>query len=278
MNIVRLARSIAKRTLPPSLVRSVRTWRSAGHFDEVELVAEVFAPHAHSKQMLDVGACYGRAFEPFVRQGWRVLAFEPDAKNREALAAEHQSLLGDLVWLDSRAVGDRSMRGVALYRSDVSEGISSLLPFHKSHVSGGQVDIVTLADAMAERQIDAVGFLKIDTEGNDLPVLKGYPWSSSAPECIVAEFEDAKSKLLGYSWREIGDLLLSKGYTVFASEWWPIERYGTRHRWRTIKPFPCELDDPKGWGNFVAFTDASLAANYFSAARSSGGSNVMAPS
>jgi hypothetical protein len=50
----------------------------------------------------------------------------------------------------------------------------------------------------------------------------------------------------------MGDFLVAQGYQVFLSEWAPIIRYGTSHTWRSFRPYPCTLSDPKGWGNFVA--------------------------
>jgi hypothetical protein len=36
------------------------------------------------------------------------------------------------------------------------------------------------------------------------------------------------------------------------SEWYPIERYGVRHKWRKLTIFPSILENENGWGNFIA--------------------------
>jgi hypothetical protein len=52
----------------------------------------------------------------------------------------------------------------------------------------------------------------------------------------------------------MGDLLVLRGYHVLMSEWYPIERYGDRHRWKELKKFPCNYD-ADSWGNFIAFRE-----------------------
>src|SRR3546814_10967666 len=49
--------------------------------------------------------------------------------------------------------------------------------------------------------------------------------------------------------------LLEQVSRVYVSEWHPIVRYGIRHDWRRLVPYPCELSDPSAWGNLLAFRD-----------------------
>lgn len=209
--------------------------------------------------LVDVGAHHGGSLAPFADAGWRVLAFEPDESNRAALVAR----FGDdaNVTIDPRGVSDKAARGVAFYRSELSTGISGLSAFHASHTQSGTIDVTTLAAALAERGISRVDVLKIDTEGHDLFVLRGLPWEEVAPRVIVCEFEDAKTLPLGYSFDDLARYLTERGYRVVVSEWFPIERYGTTHRWRRFVTYPCELADRTGWGNLIATrTDADHRA------------------
>ena len=64
------------------------------------------------------------------------------------------------------------------------------LTFHPTHQMGEQVDVTTLKHVIDEFDIDPerISFLKIDTEGHDLFVLRGYPWQTTAPRLIICEF------------------------------------------------------------------------------------------
>ena len=80
----------------------------------------------------------------------------------------------------------------------------------------------------------------------------------SAHTSILLEFEDRKTVPLGFSWRDLAQDLLDRGYGVIVSEWYPIESYGGTHRWRSFKPYPTELADASAWGNLLA-TDRDFA-------------------
>jgi hypothetical protein len=117
-----------------------------------------------------------------------------------------------------------------------------------SHLSSS----VTLAVALEQHKIEQVHFLKIDAEGSDLFVLQGFPWDWIKPDVVVCEFEDDKTDALGYRFRDLADYLVSQGYEILVSEWYPIKRYGTSHRWRRFVSYPCDLVDPHAWGNLIA--------------------------
>jgi hypothetical protein len=134
-----------------------------------------------------------------------------------------------------------------------------LFPFVPSHRPAAQVQVTTLRRAIDDEKIANVDFLKIDTEGYDFHVLKGFPWDAMKPEVILCEFEDSKTTPLGYTHKDMADFLLSHGYRVFLSEWFPVLRYGIPHKWRRWAQWPSPLQDEKAWGNFVAFRpDATL--------------------
>lgn len=218
--------------------------------------------------MVDVGAHHGSAFAPFLDRGWRIVAFEPDNANRAVLIERlAERPIKDLVEIDARAVGADSRSGVDFYRSELSTGISGLSAFHDSHQAAQHVDVVSLTDALAERHVDRVNFLKIDTEGHDLFVLRGFPWDRFTPDMIVCEFEDAKTDGLGYGWRDMAEFLTGKGYSVYVSEWHPISRYGVQHDWFGLKRYPCELQSEKAWGNLLAFRSDPGAATLATAAK-----------
>ena len=222
------------------------------YLDETKIISFLLGPSSEIEPvMIDVGAHFGSSAQHFVDKGWRIYCFEPDSNNRKHL----MSKFGDRknITIDSRAVGESVESQTAYYASEVSTGISGMLAFHESHKLVDTVNVTTVADIVADNNIGHVNFLKIDVEGYDFSVLKGVPWDRITPEVIECEFEDAKTKCLGHSWKDICEYLVEKGYTVYVSEWHPIIRYGTRHDWRQIIRYPCELADSNGWGNLLAF-------------------------
>ncbi len=195
--------------------------------------------------MIDVGAHWGTSLLPFVESGWKIFAFEPDPSNRKELKRRFKD-----IFIDARAVSNKVATNITLYKSQQSTGISSLSPFHESHYAAIGVDVITLTEFIKEQKIKKVDFLKIDTEGYDYFVLQGYPWSK-APKVILCEFENSKTEPLGYSFDDMAEFLLSKGYKLKISEWYPVKAYGAVHEWKRLTDYPCELDT-NAWGNIIA--------------------------
>jgi FkbM family methyltransferase len=253
----RFLAGIQKTALSPALPRQLMGPYSRAksvHYDETDAVAAYLAEKTHGV-MLDVGAHQGYALNEFLNRGWKIWAFEPDHKNRAKLLerlAAHKNR--DLVTLDTRCVSHTSQKNLPFFQSGESTGISGLSAFRDTHVEAQRVDTVSLSDYFADKEMPAVDFLKIDTEGHDLFVLQGFPWERNRPRVIECEFEDLKSKALGYTTKDMADFLVGKGYTVYVSEWHPILRYGQRHDWHRLMKYPCELACPEAWGNLLAFS------------------------
>jgi len=226
--------------------------------DEVAIVSEALQIEQRPGTMIDVGGHFGGTALPYCKAGWRVVAFEPDSRNRAKLVESIGSFANATI--DERALSNEEKDAVIFYRSDQSTGISGLSAFHETHVAADTVAMTTLSKALAQHKIDKVDFLKIDTEGFDKFVLEGFPWDQMKPRVIVCEFEDFKTQPLGYDFRDFATYLTSKGYSVLVSEWQPIVRYGVAHTWADFKAWPCALDSPKGWGNFIATIDPALRA------------------
>jgi hypothetical protein len=75
---------------------------------------------------------------------------------------------------------------------------------------------------------------------------------------ILCEFDDSKTVPLGYTFHDLANYLIKQGYKLLVSEWYPIKKYGGPHDWRCFSPYPCELEDPKAWGNIMATKEDSL--------------------
>lgn len=207
--------------------------------------------------MVDVGAHFGSSLEPFAEAGWSVHAFEPDPNNRTKLeeAFGHHGN----VTIVPKGVSDEEGQA-PLYGSSESTGISSLTPFTEGHEPVGLIELTTLSDYLRSAGVGEIDFLKVDVEGFERNVLRGHDWSVK-PEVVVVEFEDSKTIPLGYSWKDLADELVSRGYEVLVSEWFPVERYGTSHRWRRFARYPTELEHPDAWGNLIAARSLEAATS-----------------
>lgn len=219
----------------------------APEFDEIALVFGVMRA-AGPGVLVDVGAHFGGSLSRFADDGWQVFAFEPDPRNR-AILVDRFRRQGN-VSIDGRAVAEVDGEVRTLFTSTVSSGISALAPFHSSHRGTDQTETVRLDTFLAS--VESVTVLKTDTEGYDLPVLRTFPWHRIHPRAVVCEFEDRKTAPLGYTYHDLARFLQELGYAVFVSEWWPVVEYGRRHRWRGVRPYPLQLEDPRAWGNLIA--------------------------
>jgi FkbM family methyltransferase len=203
--------------------------------------------------LVDVGAHVGSTLLPFAEAGWEVHAFEPDRVNREQLERNTAHLSN--VAIVPMAVADNAGE-LTLYRSEESTGISSLTPFTRGHVPVEVVPVTTLRNYLAGTQPREVTLLKIDVEGYERFVLRGFPWDTYRPRSVILEFEDSKSVTLGYVWTDLAEDLRMHGYELFVSEWHPIDRYGITHHWRRSFSYPGQLRQERAWGNLIAVEDS----------------------
>lgn len=218
--------------------------------DETDLIRRFLSRRPEvPRTLVDVGAHRGGVTVNYAKSGWRVLAFEPDERNREALIQATRNLVG--VVIDPRAVGSPTGKPLPLYSSPVSSGISSLAPFHESHRETYTVELVELRHVVPDFLGGSpLGVLKTDVEGFDLQALQSYDFDHS-PAAVIAEYEQRKTLPLGYAPADLFHFLREQELCVFISEWYPVVEYGQRHRW---KRFTTDIHalDPNGWGNFVA--------------------------
>ncbi len=225
--------------------------RGIAHFDESDLffrhLAEV---HPTGGLLVDVGAHHGGSIRQFCESHWVVHAFEPDPNNRKILK---QNV--DPAWslhINEEAIAEVDGEIVDFFASSESTGVSGLSPFLDSHERIAQVETVRLSTYLDRHALGHVDYLKIDTEGHDLFVLKSFPWDSDAPDAIECEFEDNKTVDLGYTSDDLAEFLVDKGYQVLVSEWHPIIRYGISHDFLTLRRYEPESISSAAWGNFLA--------------------------
>ncbi|MBI2259900.1 MAG: FkbM family methyltransferase [Flavobacteriia bacterium] len=205
--------------------------------------------------MVDVGVHYGESCIPFLKDGWKVYGFEPDKENQKILKKEITDT-SNFVLFDyalSNEPGEMNF-----YASEESTGISSLLNFHETHIISNVVKVETLKNIIDQHNIQNIKLLKIDVEGYDYFVLKGFDFEKHThPEYIICEYEDLKTSKLGYNVLDMIEYLQTIGYKVLVCEWEPIIKYGGHHRFNKAKFYPCDLN-PKAWGNLIAFKDENF--------------------
>jgi len=220
--------------------------------DEVALLRQAFWTSSlltGGSVMVDVGAHTGASLRPFLESGWDVWAFEPNPVMHAGLIKRFGR------WPTLRlfpvAVSDEIEDAVPFFVSDLSTGISSLVDFHDSHEPLGEV----ATRRLDQLPLDVVDFLKIDVEGFDRHVFRSR--GDLVPRTLVTEFEDNKTMQLGYSSGEYAEELVAAGYTVWISEWFPIERYGGDHRWRSLYRYDGTAPSSDSWGNFIGLHESN---------------------
>lgn len=224
---------------------------AAASVDESRVVDRMLAMRSGPENvMLDVGAHHGSSLSHFIARQWRVVACEPDSDNRAALTKKYASAG---VTIDARAVSDEPSEEAEFFASSESTGISALHAFRSTHEKSATVAVTTVEELAGAHELARIDFLKIDVEGFDLNVLKGVPWNWLEPEVITCEFDDEKTLRLGYSYQDMADYLVERGYAVYLSEWHPIVAYGISHEWRRLVRYPDPLDSRAAWGNLVSF-------------------------
>jgi len=127
--------------------------------------------------VLDVGANIGKWSNSIheINKGARIFAFEPHPKNYTRLV-EH---VGDKASPFNLAVGDeRSTLELFDYEANDGSSHASLYrevisDIHGSNCVSHSVEVIRLDDFLDEHGIEEVDLLKIDTEGNELQVLRG---------------------------------------------------------------------------------------------------------
>ena len=220
-------------------------------FDEAS-VFERYPFREAAPLLIDVGANDGTWAARFADTGWEVVAYEPDPETYARLCSTMESR--PRVTCVRKAVSDQRAT-LPLYRSARHPGIHTLAPFDPSHEESGYVEVVRLADDLRSRGIERVTALKIDAEGADLPVLRGFPFDAMRPELVMAEFMDSRtSDAWGYTHHDVVEYMRRCGYASIVSEWAPIIEYAGvgdahPHDWLGVGPYSAK--EISGWGNLL---------------------------
>lgn len=129
--------------------------------------------------ILDVGANLGQFASDVFRSGWQgqVISFEP-------LSAEHQRLSAAAAANPRWTVAPRGAVGEQAGRSEIhragNSASSSLLPMRSEHIDAAAESVPVGVESIEIRRLDAMDcvpdvplFLKIDTQGYEMSVIRG---------------------------------------------------------------------------------------------------------
>jgi len=168
--------------------------------------------------IFDIGAGRGSYSLELIRRfpKARIFSFEPHPKNFQALAKAamgrfktYDMALGDTaekVTLYDRASTDGSNKA-SLYKEVISE-------IHKQQVVSTEVNVDTLENFVKKENIDYIDYLKIDTEGNDLAVLRGGECLFRANKIGCIQFEFNEMNVMSRAFFRDFRVFL-KGYSFF---------------------------------------------------------------
>jgi FkbM family methyltransferase len=218
-----------------------------------------------SRNALDVGAHVGETSHPLLESGYEVYAFEPHPGSFERL----QARIGANPSFHARqvAIGAADSTGDLLIAADLSgRGRYADPTLYNSLVRHSLLDDLkfTTTIPVSVRSIESlcadgdlpmeIGLLKIDTEGNDLEVLRGA--GSRRPAAVMAEFWDARMAFgREGALYHLSDLVAEMRRRDY---WWHI----IFHHLEPDRPvtFYCTPPRPEAgsWGNVVCFSDRQL--------------------
>lgn len=202
---------------------------------------------ATKKVLVDVGAHIGSFAMPFALRGWQVICLEPENDNYAELQRRFEHFVR--VTCCQFAAGERYGH-LPFYVSSEHFGIHSLAKWHETHEYAYDVEVVPLRNIVTEN----VTLLKVDVEGAEMLVLKGFDFEAHQPEMIFLEFEDKRTReYFGYDHHDLVNYLKPYGYKAKISEW-SDGRFGTRTKCGTrihIGIFDYPLDHEPVWGNLI---------------------------
>ncbi len=125
---------------------------------------------------IDVGANQGDytlRFAHLVKDGGRVLAFEPDPENCHWLQKSIEA--NDYRWVEVHQIALSEREGSATFYPGGKSGWGSLKPGSRNAKKRPPFDVRTrrLDDVLSDLAIGNVDLIKVDVEGSELGVLKG---------------------------------------------------------------------------------------------------------
>ena len=191
-------------------------------------------PNLRVETVFDVGANVGQSARKYLNEfpGSQIYCFEPVGENfkklQESLSGQDRVQCFKLALSSAKGTGEMVLAGNSqmFFLSRDVPGTPS-----QSSLRLEEVPVETLDGFCRDRNIDRISFLKIDTEGNDLEVLKGAEELLSLQKIDVVEVEAGMN---GRNERHVpfGDFtafLEARNYSLFGV-------YDQAHEWPTREP------------------------------------------
>ena len=213
-----------------------------------DLIAELYAQK--KGLVVDVGAHHGVQCLPFLKQGWRAHAVEPDPQHRSVLR-QLQSTYSTLHVVNA-TMSCVHGRTYPWQHHHTYGQYHSMKCFSKHCQQAGEVTTTTMRQWTKAAGIDTIDVLLCDVVGFEFIVLRGTDLENAPPECIVCAWDDLKSLHLGSDRHDVGSFLLACGYQVYMSEWHPVLDPALPQQWKGLLRYPAEPDS-FAWGHFLAF-------------------------
>jgi FkbM family methyltransferase len=145
----------------------------------------------------------------------QVYAFEPGSSN--AVAVRHNAQLNNFNHIEviEKAVSDKSGAGqllLAKYSGGHTLATADAPPDLAGEVT---VDLISIDDLIAQKQIAPPNFVKVDVEGAELNVLKGMKETIKTYQpTIIYEVDDGDRAVYERKYQELADFLQSFNYQV----------------------------------------------------------------
>ena len=241
------------------------------NYSDLNLLLRVDYPTDTENVFVDVGAFRGGFTSAFARRGWRVIAFEPEPRNY-ALLTQRVNKYPNVTCIQ-KAVTDKSGESVPFYVDQTHPARNSLQPVSADHQTSIDIQTTRLDDVLMDHKLKEVTLLKIDAEGADFQVLKGFDFNKIKPDLVMAEFDEERTRqFFNYDLNDIVTYMEPYNYQVFIIETRGRERWdfnyqvgSTQYKLERIGKYPFRYD-PK-MGNIV-FVQKQLISRFENAYQS----------
>lgn len=183
MRFTRWGKSLVERSLGVTISRLPSTPPNQ-HSDRA---LRRLRPWSSQDVVFDVGANDGRTILRIQDQlsSPRIFAFEPVSATHRKLVERTSHL--ENVQCFQLALGERPGRQ-AIHLNEI-DAMSSFSPKWGNSAGTEMVEITTIDRFMAEHEVDFIHYLKIDTEGYELEVLKGAQEALAASRIAILQVE-----------------------------------------------------------------------------------------